>query len=94
MSRGYNRYIHAGYNPHTWNGRNAFPADFRKPEGLANVAGGRWGVRKIALRTRDGKQWSAYCGGTLKGMSARFRTQGEAMHHAVEMAQTKARLTS
>lgn len=92
MTRIYNKYIHAGYNPLWGKNINHVPADFKKPEGLANVAGGRWGVRKIALLCKDGKQWSAYCWGTLKGMSSRFYTQEEAMHHAVAMAQLKARL--
>lgn len=93
------RYVHAGYGPFRWrNGggrwsKNRVPADFRKPRGMKSVKGGRWGVRKIAASTPDGLQWHAYNRGTLKGASARFATQAEAVAHAQKMAAMRRELT-
>lgn len=79
------RYVHAGFYRYQ-SGMNPVPADFRKKEPRSKVKGGRWGVRKIAVWRGDGKYWHAYNRGTLKGMSARFYTQEEAMSHAVSMS--------
>lgn len=93
------RYVHAGVDPFRWrNGGggwsvNRVPAEFRKAPGVKPVKGGRWGVRKLAARTRDGLQWHAYTRGTLKGASARFATQAEAVAHAQKMAAMRRELT-
>lgn len=93
------RYVHAGVDQLRWrNGGggwsvNRAPAEFRKVPGAKPVKGGRWGVRKIAARTRDGLQWHAYTRGTLKGVTARFATQAEAVAHAQKMAALKRGLT-
>lgn len=89
------RYVNAGYDPFRWRNaggrwsKNRVPADFRRPPGMKPVKGGRWGVRKLAVRTRDGLQWQAYNRGTLKGASARFATQAEAVAHAQSIASMK-----
>lgn len=93
------RYVNAGHSPLRWRnndrdwGMNRAPADFRKVPGRKPVKGGRWGVRKIAARTRDGLQWHAYTRGTTKGLSARFATQEEAVAHAQKVAALKRGLT-
>lgn len=90
----FQRYVHAGYSsPHRWKGLNGVPGDFRHAKRLRPVRGGRWIVRKLARPGGNGLVWEARCDGSIKGMTAQFATQAEAIAYAQFVARLAATKT-
>lgn len=83
------KYVHAGWQERWATGRNMRPAQFHSPFDSTprkRVNGGRWGVRKMAMRTREGFQWEAYTRGSLRALNRRFPNQQQAVEYAQRIA--------